>query len=142
MTIPKESILLVDDEEAIRCILTKGLEMRGYACDEAENGEQALAKLKINPSDLVILDINMPGRLGSEVLPDITSRFPETAVIMASGVTDNTVIVSETARRTISASRLDSSRSFRVSMELWISAGWRLRYSVIFRIWGRNPVTS
>lgn len=92
MTIPKESILLVDDEEAIRCILTKGLEMRGYLCDEAENGEQALAKLQINPSDIVILDINMPGRLGSEVLPDITSRFPETAVIMASGVTDNKVI--------------------------------------------------
>jgi len=92
MTIPKESILLVDDEEAIRCILTKGLEMRGYLCDEAENGEQALAKLQVNPSDLVILDINMPGRLGSEVLPDITSRFPETAVIMASGVTDNKVI--------------------------------------------------
>ena len=92
MTIPKESILLVDDEEAIRCILTKGLEMRGYLCDEAENGEQALAKLQVNPSDLVILDINMPGRLGSEVLPDITSRFPETAVIMASGVTDNRVI--------------------------------------------------
>jgi putative two-component system response regulator len=92
MTIPKESILLVDDEDAIRCILSKGLEMRGYVCDEAENGEQALAKLKINPSDLVILDINMPGRLGSEVLPDITTRFPETAVIMASGVTDNKVI--------------------------------------------------
>ena len=92
MTIPKESILLVDDEEAIRCILNKGLVLRGYICDEAESGEQALAKLKINPSDLVILDINMPGRLGSEVLPDITARFPETAVIMASGVTDTKVI--------------------------------------------------
>ena len=92
MTIPKESILLVDDEEAIRCILSKGLEMRGYVCDEAGDGEQALAKLKVNPSDLVIMDINMPGRLGSEVLPDITTRFPETAVIMASGVNDNKVI--------------------------------------------------
>jgi putative nucleotidyltransferase with HDIG domain len=93
MTIPKESILLVDDEEAIRCILSKGLGMRGYVCDEAENGDQALAKLQVNPTDLVIMDINMPGRLGSEVLPDITARFPETAVIMASGVTDTRVIV-------------------------------------------------
>ena len=92
MTILKESILLVDDEEAIRCILNKGLAMRGYRCDEAEDAEKALAKLEINPSDLVILDINMPGRQGSEVLPDITSRFPETAVIMASGVTDTNVI--------------------------------------------------
>ena len=92
MTIPKESILLVDDEEAIRCILSKGLGMRGYVCDEAENGDQALAKLEKKPSDLVIMDINMPGKTGSEVLPEITERFPETAVIMASGVTDTKVI--------------------------------------------------
>lgn len=92
MTIPKESILLVDDEEDIRGILSKGLAVRGYVCDEAENGDQALAKLESKPTDLVIMDINMPGRLGSEVLPDITKRFPETAVIMASGVSDSKVI--------------------------------------------------
>jgi cyclic di-GMP phosphodiesterase len=92
MTIPKEKILLVDDEEAIRCILSKGLGMRGYVCDEAEDGNQALAKLGKNPSDLVIMDINMPGKTGSEVLPEITEHFPETAVIMASGVSDTKVI--------------------------------------------------
>src|SRR4030042_259040 len=92
MTEPKERILLVDDEEAIRCILNKGLAMRGYVCDEAEDGEQALEKLATNPSDLVIMDINMPGRLGSDVLPDIINRFPETAVIMASGIADPMVV--------------------------------------------------
>jgi putative two-component system response regulator len=92
MTIPKEKILLVDDEEALRGILSKGLTMRGYACDEAENADQALEKLENNPSDLVIMDINMPGRQGNEVLPDIAERFPETAVIMASGVNDNKII--------------------------------------------------
>jgi len=89
---PKEKILLVDDEEAIRQILNKGLAMRGYTCDEAEDGEQALKKLAAGPSDLVIMDINMPGRPGSAVLPDIVNRFPETAVIMASGVTDPVVV--------------------------------------------------
>lgn len=92
MTIPKEKILLVDDEKDIRSILSKGLSIRGYVCEEAEDGDQALEKLERNPSDLVIMDINMPGRLGSEVLPDITQRFPETAVIMASGVSDSKVI--------------------------------------------------
>ncbi len=92
MTITKESILLVDDEEAIRCILNRGLAMRGYICDEAEDAEQALEKLERNPSDLVILDINMPGKMGNDVLPEITSRFAETAVIMASGVTDTKII--------------------------------------------------
>ena len=87
-----ESILLVDDEEAIRSILNKGLSVRGYDCDEAGDGEEALEKLDSNRSSLVIMDINMPGRLGSEILPEITMRYPETAVIMASGVTDNQVI--------------------------------------------------
>jgi len=92
VTMLKESILLVDDEEAIRCILNKGLAMRGYICEEAEDAEEALAKLEVNPSDLVILDINMPGRLGTEVLPEITARFPETSVIMSSAINDNRVI--------------------------------------------------
>jgi putative two-component system response regulator len=92
MTLPKESILLVDDEEAIRSILSKGLEMRGFVCEEAENGDQALSKLEKAQTDLVIMDINMPGKQGNEVLPEITNRFPETAVIMASGVTDTKVI--------------------------------------------------
>jgi putative two-component system response regulator len=92
MTDPKESVLLVDDEEAIRAILNKGLALRGFECDEAENGDEALEHLERCPSDLVIMDINMPGRPGNEILPVITERFPETAVIMASGVSEPTVI--------------------------------------------------
>ena len=92
MAIPRESILLVDDEEALRWILNRGLSMRGYNCEEAGDAKQALAKLEVNASDLVILDINMPGRLGNEVLPEIRARFPGTAVIMASGVTDTSTI--------------------------------------------------
>ncbi|MDD5337879.1 MAG: response regulator [Dehalococcoidales bacterium] len=92
MTEPKEKILLVDDEESIRSILSMGLGARGYVCDEAEDGDQALKKLEKGPSDLVIMDINMPGRMGSEVLPEITRNFPDTAVIMASGVSDPKVI--------------------------------------------------
>lgn len=92
MTEPKEKILLVDDEEALRSILSIGLGARGYVCDEAEDGDQALAKLGKGPSDLVIMDINMPGKTGSEVLPEITRNYPETAVIMASGISDPRVI--------------------------------------------------
>ncbi len=92
MTDPKEKVLLVDDEEAIRAILNKGLALRGFECDEAETGDQALERLERQPTDLVIMDINMPGRPGSEILPIITENFPETAVIMASGVSEPKVI--------------------------------------------------
>ena len=87
-----EHILITDDEEILRHILQRKLSREGYLCDEAENAEQALEKLSISPTELVILDINMPGRPGTEVLPEIRTTFPETAVLMASGVTDTRVI--------------------------------------------------
>jgi putative nucleotidyltransferase with HDIG domain len=89
---PREKILLVDDEESIRFVLNKGLSLRGFVCDEAGDSEEALAKLAAKPTELVMLDINMPGKQGSEVLPDIRQRFPDTAVIMASGISDERVI--------------------------------------------------
>lgn len=88
----KGNILIVDDEEMIRWILRRKLSKEGYNCDEADNADKALVKLRVSPSELVVLDINMPGKLGSEVLPEIKESFPETAVIMASGVTDTSVI--------------------------------------------------
>jgi response regulator RpfG family c-di-GMP phosphodiesterase len=91
-TAPREKILLVDDEESIRFVLNKGLSMRGYVCDEASNSEEALNKLEAKPSELVMLDINMPGRQGTEILPDIRRRFPDTAVIMASAINDEHII--------------------------------------------------
>ncbi len=88
-----ERILIVDDEEIIRWTLTRKLSKEGYLCQEAENAGEALRTMKRNPSELVILDINMPDRLGTELLPEIRASFPETAVIMASSVTDANVIV-------------------------------------------------
>ena len=92
MTASRERILLVDDEEAIRFILNKGLSMRGYTCEEASNSEEAMERLEKKPTELVMLDINMPGRQGDEVLPDMKKRFPDTAVVMASGISDDYVI--------------------------------------------------
>ncbi|MFC2007722.1 HD domain-containing phosphohydrolase [Chloroflexota bacterium] len=92
MVTVKENVLIVDDEEIIRWVLRRKLTREGYQCEEAGDSEQAVSKLKTKPSELVVLDINMPGKPGSELLPEIRTDFPETAVIMASGVTDTKVI--------------------------------------------------
>ena len=88
-----ERILIVDDEETIRWTLNWKLSKEGYNCDEADNAEQALEMLTDNSADLVILDINMPGKSGSELLPEIRTSFPETAVIMASAITEIGIII-------------------------------------------------
>jgi putative nucleotidyltransferase with HDIG domain len=84
----QETLLIVDDEVAIRKLLCQKLSKEGYQCKEANNAEQVSNMLETNPIALVILDIKMPGKSGIELLPEIKSAYPDTAVIMATAVTD------------------------------------------------------
>jgi putative two-component system response regulator len=89
----QETLLIVDDEAAIRRVLCKKLSREGYQCEEADTAEQALNRLATSPIVLVILDIKMPGKSGIELLPEIKSGYPDTAVIMATAITDINVAI-------------------------------------------------
>jgi len=89
----KGTILIVDDEKDIRSLLCQKLKTEGYRCEEAESADDALHKMKTKSADLVLLDIRMHGKSGVELLPEIKNSYPDTAVIMATVVTDiNTAI--------------------------------------------------
>jgi two-component system, response regulator, stage 0 sporulation protein F len=68
--------LLVDDEESIQLLYREEFEDEGYIVDSAYNGDEALAKFRENPPDLVLLDINMPGLNGIEVLRQMKECAP------------------------------------------------------------------
>ncbi len=89
----KEKILIVDDEKTVRRSLNKCLTRSGFACDEAANAGEALKNLEKTPTDLVILDIMMPGTSGSELLPQIKRSYPDTAVVMATAVVEPDTII-------------------------------------------------
>src|SRR2546422_4460030 len=76
------SVLIIDDEAAIRESLETLLEFEGYSVESAETGEEGLAKLAERPFDLALLDFALPDRNGLEILADIRSRDPQLAVIM------------------------------------------------------------
>jgi sigma-B regulation protein RsbU (phosphoserine phosphatase) len=78
-------LLVVDDNEMNRDMLSRRLERRGYEVICAEDGEKALARIAAESFDLVLLDIMMPGLDGWEVLKRIRAIHPATAlpVIMA-----------------------------------------------------------
>jgi len=87
------SVLIIDDEAAIRESLETLLEFEGFNVEAAETGEEGLARLAEHPFDLVLLDFALPDRNGLEILADIRSRDPRLAVIMitAYGTVDNAV---------------------------------------------------
>lgn len=78
-------LLVVDDNEMNRDMLSRRLERRGYSVVCVEDGERALARIATEPFDLVLLDIMMPGLDGWEVLRRIRAAHPATKlpVIMA-----------------------------------------------------------
>ena len=61
-------ILVVEDDAAVRRLVTMTLELRGYAFREAKTAAQALLELSSHPPDLVILDLGLPDRDGVEVI--------------------------------------------------------------------------
>ena len=93
MVSKRERILIVDDEAMVRRLLRQKLSREGYQCEEADSAEQALDRLRGNSTELVILDIKMPGKSGMELLPEIRAGYPDTAVMMATALTDANIAI-------------------------------------------------
>jgi two-component system response regulator (stage 0 sporulation protein F) len=80
------SILIVDDDEAVRTLLRRILEEDGHQVREAANGQIGLALYRNAPTDLVITDILMPERDGMEVILELTKEFLDARVIAMTGM--------------------------------------------------------
>ena len=87
------SVLIIDDEAAIRESLQTLLEFEGYTVDTANDGIEGLTRLSERPFDLVLLDFALPERNGIEILQEIRERDSELPVIMitAYGTVENAV---------------------------------------------------
>lgn len=79
-----KKILLVDDEESIQLLYREEFADEGYEVISAVNGEEALEKFSSKKPDLVILDIQMPGMNGIEVLRQMKMIDCEVPVILSS----------------------------------------------------------
>ncbi len=79
------NVLVVDDEDEFRDVIAKSLEKRGLCVEGAENGLKALEILEHSRTDVVLLDIKMPGIDGIETLRRIRSLKPLVEVILLTG---------------------------------------------------------
>src|SRR5688572_3567891 len=80
-------ILVVDDDDVIRETLCELLS-QDYSCQTADTAEEALAKLEAASFDVVLTDISMPGLSGVELLKRVLRLYPDTPVIIISGLSD------------------------------------------------------
>src|SRR5439155_1995290 len=87
------TVLIIDDEAAIRESLETVLELEGYAVESASSGEEGLARLGDGSFDLVLLDLALSDRNGIDLLAEIHAQDPHLSVIMITvyGTVDNAV---------------------------------------------------
>ncbi len=90
---PAGSVLIIDDEAAIRESLQTLLEMEGYEVESADTGEAGLASLGDRVFDLVLLDLALPDRNGIDLLAELRANDQQISVIMitAYGTVENAV---------------------------------------------------
>jgi response regulator RpfG family c-di-GMP phosphodiesterase len=88
-----ETILLVEDQDAVRELARTVLESQGYAVVEAISGEQAekLANGRPGKINLLLTDVVMPGMSGRELAQRLSTGSPEMRVLFMSGYTDNVI---------------------------------------------------
>jgi signal transduction histidine kinase/HD-like signal output (HDOD) protein/ActR/RegA family two-component response regulator len=83
---PKPRILVVDDEEQVRAIISEALSSQGYEITHATNGNEAIEAVRANPPDLLTLDIRMPRVDGMSVLRTLQKLSPGIPVIVVTGL--------------------------------------------------------
>jgi len=96
---PSRRILWVDDEIELLRPHVLFLQQRGYQVDTISNGDDALALVRSNPYDLVLLDEQMPGRRGLEVLESLRRAEPHARVVMVTKSEEDRTMTEAIGRR-------------------------------------------
>ena len=86
-------VIVVDDEGGIRSLLARWITKWGYDVRPAAGANDALELMAIHPADIVMCDVMMPIHDGVWLAEQIRTRWPRTAIVMASGVQDMNVVL-------------------------------------------------
>jgi DNA-binding response OmpR family regulator len=82
---PSHTVLVVDDDAAIRFLCRVNLELDGWAVQEAEAIEQARERLAATPVDIVLLDVHVGVDSGLDFIAEIRERQPGVPVVLLTG---------------------------------------------------------
>ena len=90
---PRQTVLVVDDEEGLRTLVCRTLRAEGYGTLEAAHGAEALEVIEkaAEPVDLVVTDVVMPGMDGRELGRRLTQRWPTLPILYISAYDVNDI---------------------------------------------------
>jgi CheY-like chemotaxis protein len=94
MALPSRSrVLVVDDEPGIRLLVRLMLERTGYSVEEAATAKEAVARVRAadRPFATILLDLSLPDRIGTAVLPELRRAAPLSWVVLTSGKLESEV---------------------------------------------------
>jgi len=92
-------ILIIDDDDTLRGIITKSLTHAGHTVSQASNGRKGVALFRAEPTDLVVTDLVMPEQEGIETIKILHRDFPSVPIIAMSGGLDGSPLYLELTRR-------------------------------------------
>ncbi|HEX6309396.1 MAG TPA: response regulator [Longimicrobiales bacterium] len=79
------SVLIIDDDDAVRRMLRAALERAGHRVEEGRNGAEGMSIYRRAPADLVITDVFMPDQDGIETIQQLRAEFPASRILAISG---------------------------------------------------------
>jgi DNA-binding response OmpR family regulator len=86
--VSKARVLIVDDEREFATTLCERLRLRGYEAHAAFTAEEAIVAVDASAPDVVLLDLNLPGVRGVELLMTLRQQLPHGEIILLSGHLD------------------------------------------------------
>lgn len=86
------TVLHADDAEFLRMLTKDALKSQGYKVLQAKNGIECMKMLHAKEVDILLLDINMPGYNGLDILGAVSEQFPKVKVLMLSALTDEATV--------------------------------------------------
>ncbi len=120
---PLSSVLIVDDEPAVRDLMSRWVASLGLRAHTAANADEALATLRDEHYDLAVIDVMMPGRDGLWLATQLQREHPHTAVVIATAYTE--LLDGDTGQRPIADLLIKPFQRERFALAVDRSRQWR-----------------
>lgn len=135
-----QRILIIEDDTNINNMVKEFLETKGYLCDQAFSGSEALLRFQMNSYQLVLLDLMLPGKNGEELIHEFKG-LPVIVLSAKSEVTSKVALLSSGANDYICKPFDLSELLARIQVQLRAAGAGGGNHKIVYKEWSLDPET-